>query len=433
MIDFDLTDWRRLLTAAERARMLDDVARVSLAAGAALFPGQSWQDLDIAAHSLRTHKSPVERLGFLERALPVLTQATYQIGRFPATAATSHTRSVTPAILARRVGTQALLSAARRGQAVRSLEENVTALTPDTPENRAVKSFLRLLERDSAAIGRMAEAEGEPEATERAEHCAKQLHGLLADAWWEEVTADNLAWTKPPTQRAMARPEYAQIFRTMRRYRSGFQFDWEQPLFALPPRETWRLYETWCLFTVLDALGSAGYSPRLAESLFAVREGRLTFTLAQGNASCVRLAGPQGRRLSLIYNQTFAQGERSLSHAMQPDITLEDEASGRVWILDAKFKPYALPGEEGDDINQMHAYRDAIVDSEGRRCVAHAWCLYAGQVDIPNRASITYGGGENAPVGALCLRPGDAASFKNLSGLLASWLAQSAQPAFPES
>ncbi len=108
---------------------------------------------------------------------------------------------------------------------------------------------------------------------------------------------------------------------------------------------------------------------------------------------------------------------------MQPDIALtEDGPEGRMWILDAKFKPYALPGEEGDDINQMHAYRDAIVDGNRRRCVAHAWCLYAGLAATPNRPQITYGGGETAIVGALCLRPGDSASFRNLRGLLASWL-----------
>ena len=437
MTDFDPTDWRRLLTAAERSRMLDDIARVSLTAGTALFPGQPWQDLDVAAHSLAVHKSPVERLGFIEQALPVLTQAARQIGQSPATTSIAQTRMVTPAILARRVGTRALLSAARRGQAAHGLEESVTVLTPDTPENRAAKSFLRLLERDSAAIRRMAEAEEETEASGRAERCAAQFHGLLADAWWKGVTGDNLAWTKPPSQRAMARPEYAQIFRTMRRYRADFAFDWSLPLFALPPRETWRLYETWCLFTVLDALRNRGWLPAAdvdaaTPALFAVWESRLTFTSAQGNASRVRLVGPQGRRLSLTYNQTFAQGERSLSHTMQPDITVEDEIQGRLWILDAKFKPYTLPGEEGEDVNQMHAYRDAVVGVDGRRCVAHAWCLYAGQVDAPNRASITYGGGENAPVGALCLRPGDTASFRNLGDLLTSWLAQSARPAFPE-
>ena len=147
------------------------------------------------------------------------------------------------------------------------------------------------------------------------------------------------------------------------------------------------------------------------------------------------LRGPQGDALSVTYNAAFAQRERSLSRTMQPDITLEDLSSETLWILDAKFKSYALPGEEGSDINQMHAYRDAILSRSNRRTVAHAWCLYAGQARFPNREWITYGA-EDGPVGALCLRPSSVSSHQNLRYLLAKWLTASplpsARPAFPE-
>ena len=419
--DAEQPDWRRLLSPGERARMLDDIGRVSLAAGARLFPDQPWQDLDVAAHSLATAKSPIERLGFIEKALPALAQAVHQINRSPLTAAVSEIRSVAPPLRARRVRTQALLQAARRGPAVRSLDEAVTTVTRDTPENRAVRSFLRVLERDSAAIAHLAETEGEAEAAGRAGLCAARLGLLLRDPLWEEVSKDANAWTKPPTMRAIARPDYAQVGRTIRRYRAGFAFDWDQPLFTLPPRETWRLYEAWTLFTVLDALGELGYQPREGGSdLFSVRTGRLLTTLAPGEPSRITLQSQPGRRLALAYNLTFAQGERSLSHAMQPDITISCDET--LWVLDAKFKPYALPGEEGEDVNQMHAYRDAIVDSRGIRCVSRAWCLYAGLTETPNRPAITYGRSQDAPVGALCLRPGDAATFSALRALLTSWL-----------
>ena len=419
--DAEQPDWRRLLSPGERARMLDDIGRVSLAVGARLFPDQPWQDLDVAAHSLATAKSPIERLGFIEQTLPTLAQAAHQISRSPLTDPHSETRPVSPPLRARRVGTQALLQAARRGPAVRSLDETVTRVTGDTPENRAVRSFLSVLEGDSATIALLAEIECEAEAAGRAGRCAARLGLLLRDPSWEEVGRDSGAWTKPPTMRAAARPAYARIGREMRRYRAGFAFDWGHPLLTLPPRETWRLYETWTLFTVLEALGELGYRPSGAENdLFAVRAGRLLMTLALGEPSRISLQSPTGGRLSLAYNQTFAQGDRSLSHAMQPDITL---ARGeRLWVLDAKFKPYGLPGEEGDDVNQMHAYRDAIVDGRGEHCVSRAWCLYAGLTGTPNRPTITYGRSQDAPVGALCLRPGEAATFTALCTLLASWL-----------
>ncbi len=414
--------------------MLADIARVSLAVGTALFPEQSWQELAVSVGTGAAQKSPIERLGFIERILPDLAQALPQISRFPLTRMVTQTRPVAPPIRARRIGTPAILQAARRGMAGRHIAETVTAASQDTSENRAVQSFLAVLQKDCGAIAEIAEAEAEWEVRQRALSGQTQIRGLLAALCWE-VTADSAAWAKPPTARAMGRAEYALVFAASGRYRREFVWDWEQPQFPLSPREPWRLYETWCLFRVLDGLLVLGYTPTAEQTIWSIREGRLLWTLAQGERSMITLRGPQGEALSVTYNAAFAQRERSLSRTMQPDITLEDLASETLWILDAKFKVYALPGEEGSDINQMHAYRDAILGRNGGRTVAHAWCLYAGLAHAPNRDRITYGT-EDGPVGALCLRPGNEASHQNLHYLLAKWLAASplpsAQPAFPE-
>ena len=254
MSEIEQADWRRLLTPAERASMLDDIARVSLAVGARLFPEQPWSEIDVAEGALTRGKSPLERLSFLESILPVLTQAVPQIGHSPLTTALSRVRPVAPPLRARRVQTSALLKAARRGPSLRFLDETVTLLSLDTPENRAVYSFLWVLQRDSKAIGEIAEADEEAEAAERASNCARRLRGLLALPCWEEVILESAAWTQPPTARAAQRSEYVRVFREMARYKRDFRFEWKHPTLALPMRETWKLYETWCLFSVLDAL-----------------------------------------------------------------------------------------------------------------------------------------------------------------------------------
>ncbi|MBV9848309.1 MAG: DUF2357 domain-containing protein [Armatimonadetes bacterium] len=426
-------DWRQLLTEVERARMLDDIARVSLAVGRRLFPDRAWDDLDIAAGSLAARKSPMERLWFIERLLPDLTRVVHRIMETPVTLPAREARVVAPPLRARRVETAAILTAVRRGHAERRLEERATAVTPDTPENRAVKAFLAALRRDAAAIGDIAEAVGEEEICRAARTVAGRLRGLIALPLWEDVTDDALAWRQPPTHRMLADARYARLAEAMRRYRQSFQFDWANPLFSLPSRETWRLYEAWGLFQALEALLALGYAPvadvnAAANALFAVHQERLTFALVKGVESRIGLLCPDGRRLGLFYNRAYPQRVRSLSRTMQPDIAIErigppaPNSAGATWILDPKFKTYAAAGSEGDDMDQMHAYRDAVVDAGGGKPVARAWCLYAGGVDGGARPLIAYGPPASSIVGALHLRPGDAGGFERLCHLLAGWL-----------
>jgi len=420
MNDPEVEDWRRILTAAERARMLDDIARVSLAVGRHLLPEREWDDLDVRGGSMATQKSPIERLHFIEPLLPSLAQTLEQIEQAPICETIRESRAVSPPARARRVDTRAILQAARQGLAARILDETISRITFDTPENRLVKSFWQMLDRDLRAIARLAEAEGESNVVEAAQRNAERLRRMRL-SWWDEIPAEAGGWGKPPTQRMLSQAPYARIAAWICEYRRGFQFDWDAPLFSLPGRETWQIYEIWCLFQALEALRRLGYAPVDAanQSLFAVREGRLRLMLAKGSESQIALQSSQGSRLNLFYNRAYAQSKRSLSHTMLPDISLESR--GQIWVWDAKFKPYAEPGAEGEDINQMHAYRDAIIDTSGQRCVARAWCLYAGQVEQTNRALIAYGPAETSPVGALCLRPGGQIGFERLCALLKEW------------
>ncbi|MDQ2799846.1 MAG: restriction endonuclease-like protein, partial [Armatimonadota bacterium] len=394
-----------------------------LAVGKRLLPESAWDDLNVRGGSTTTGKSPLERLHFIERMLPNLAQTLAQIEQAPICETIRESRAVSPPARARRVETRAILQAARQGLAARTLDETVSCLTFNTPENRLVKSFWQMLDRDLRTIARLAEAEGESDIVEAAHKSAERLRRMRL-LWWDEVPAE-VTDRGSPTQRMLSQAPYARIAAWIGEYRHGFQFDWDAPLFSLPSRETWQIYEAWCLFQVMEALQRLGYTPVEAlingsQSLLAIRAGRLRLTLAKGSESQIALRSPQGSRLNLFYNRAYAQSERSLSHTMLPDISLE--SNGQIWVWDAKFKSYAEPGAEGEDINQMHAYRDAIVDTSGQRCVARAWCLYAGQVAQENRAFISYGPPETSSVGALCLRPGQQTGFERLCALLTEWI-----------
>ncbi len=420
------TDWQSLLTAGERAQMLQDIAQVALAVGRRLFPDRALDDLDIASGSLLSRKSPVERLGYLCRILPALTAAVEQIAQTPLTLPQKRLVRVTPPSRARRLDRASLLQSVQGGHAARWVHETRTALSADTPENRAVLGLLRLLRWDADAIARMAEAASEPEIAQTAGHCAGRLHGLSQRLGWAgEVADDAAAFAAPPTHRMLSHPVYARFAAWTRQYRQNFAFDWSAPLFALPSRETWRLYEAWGLLQTLEALRTLGFAPTCEtpdadRSLFVLKQDRLLFRLAKGEESAIALRSAQGRACTLFYNRTYASRKRSLSRTMRPDITIEAD-DGATWILDPKFKAYRAPGDEGDDMDQMHAYRDAIVTTQGVKPVRRAWCLYAGRADDSPRPLIAYGPPSQSVVGALCLRPGSPDGFGHLCNLLASW------------
>lgn len=414
-----------LFTDSERAEMLVDIASVSLAAARSLYPAHEWQDLDIAGGTLLARKSPIERLALIVHLLPELTCAVERVSSSPLMRPITVARRAAPPVRARRVAASAILRAAREGHAGEWLEETRTALTADTHENRALLSFLEVLRGDALTISRMADAIADTDTAAAARQAARRLRGLTALSVWNSVTRDPAAWTAAPTHLLLSHPAYAPVAAGMSRYRRAFKFDWQHPVFAVPAREMWQLYETWGLFQTLRALLALGCVPRAGtpgRSIFAIRRDRLALRLAKGVPSRIALRTPKGAALSLFYNQVFPAGQRSLSRTMQPDIALETD-NGDTFLLDPKFKAYREPGDEAGDIDQMHAYRDAITNDMGGKVVCRAWCLYAGAAG--ERPVISY---HEMPgrsiVGALRLRPADPDGFARLCSLLAHWLSR---------
>jgi len=436
--------WRDLISPEERRRLLADIARVALAVGQDLYPERGVNDLDIGT-ARQSDPCPRERLAFLLAAWPRLDAALRALESAPYTALIGRTRLV-PSERARRVAPKAVLDALRTGDLVapltrrlpRRVAETIALPSPDTPENRAVKGALAHFARDLSAISALAQAANVPEVAGDAERLRGRLRGHLLRPPWRDLPPPARFPILSPTLRA--HPQYRLVHDTYRRYRQSFRFDWDNPVLVLPARETWLLYEYWGFFQVADALRALGWRAVGADGFALLRSG-LRFSLARGTASRIAFAGTRGESLTLTYNREFPRagardetGWRSRSHAMRPDITLE--IGGRLVILDPKFKTYAQPGWEADDIHQMHAYRDALVRDGERNVVRAAWLLYAGRADGENRRVIAYpastpaqsfGRGE---VGALLLRPGDVGS-DHLQAIIATFLSGDRQRSSP--
>lgn len=414
--------WRDLLSEADRTRMLADIATVALAIGRDLHPDHALNDLDVGDSPARTDICPRERLAYLAEVWPQIARALNIIEATPQITLRPEKRLV-PLDRARRVTPRDALEALRRGaQEGRrpgtwpEIAETVMAPCADTPANRSVKAILAIWSRDLADITALAQVCDAGEVARESERLRLRIRAALRREPWRTLPLVPVPVPLPPALRTHG--AYRLVHDAWRRYRRGFSLVWSNPLFSLPARETWLLYEYWGLFQIAAALRTLGYRTEKADD-FALSRGGLTFTLARGRASRLRFHRPGGGEpITLTYRREFpradavaSSGWHSRSHALCPDITLE--AGGRLLIFDTKFKTYGEQSWTTDDIRQMHSYRDAIRRGDDAPTVQSAWLLYAGRRYGENRPVIAFPASTperpfgNGEVGALLLRPAD--------------------------
>lgn len=180
------------------------------------------------------------------------------------------------------------------------------------------------------------------------------------------------------------------------------------------------LYELWCYFAVVRAVGQV-----LQRAPDFVEEYEVTLDkVTPGRGFIVRWSrGP-----TVHYNPTFTFSEdppwRSASLMLRPDIVIEIERAGQIelHVFDAKLKVdgvVSLDSESGaaedededdvdrlkfkkEDIAKMHAYRDALPH------VRSARVLYPGNV-VREYPALEGGARDTDVVGAIPLVPGKAA------------------------
>jgi len=190
-----------------------------------------------------------------------------------------------------------------------------------------------------------------------------------------------------------------------------------QPLLEL--RDAAAIYELWCFFQIAEAISTINGIPDEVDS----------FAVEPMHSRVPRGYSLRWKDASLVYNQTFgpagADGEwpgtTSYSRQMRPDVALRSPSSG-LHLFDAKLKLKPAKGEgpdafESEDIQKMHAYRDALNANS-------VWVLSPGGEE--ERYPVPVGGSEQPRgfrgIGAIPLRPGveQAPLRKLVSELLAT-------------
>lgn len=163
----------------------------------------------------------------------------------------------------------------------------------------------------------------------------------------------------------------------------------EAPLEGLPA-----LYQTWGVLQVLDVLLEVavenGFAKPQQRIVSHEPSGVFVRVLRDGRPAVVARRSSDNTELRLIPQRIYTPNGsdcRSVSYEQKPDVAIEVERPGqrtRILLFDPKYKLNSdrLGGKpqrpKKDDIDAMHAYRDAIRDSSGQRVVEFAAILYPG-------------------------------------------------------
>jgi hypothetical protein len=446
------------LSCQERRTLCTDIVRFSLLIGREV---QRAADKTITAVATPpADVSPWEQLALLENLRPRLEAALHAIAASPDCAARSEHVSLPlhmvrggPSTLSRlardpagqRAWTQAALTDAADSQA--RIREQRAATTVQTAPNRIAADFLLSLAQETQALHRLALFCEEQAAADSADRLRQSMRRWLRETPFREGAASEVtSRPTPPEILLRSSPAYRSLYGVLRAARSGLCVDWsESSVLRFPVLEAWHLYEIWCFLCVGVVLRDLGWRPVETDCLQIVPAG-MRLRLAHGRESRIRLRAPgrtgAGYDLELFYQPLFASanratampgtGYRSLSHAMQPDIALVH--NGRLLLLDPKYRPYGEVGDEQEDVDKMHAYRDAIVRIDPQTgktlpAVEAAWCLFPGLPESPSSLPArlrTYPvptSGQpfgTAGVGAVQIRPGT--QNPEIIALLQHWL-----------
>lgn len=286
--------------------------------------------------------------------------------------------------------------------------------TVDTPENRFIKHFLgTLLHKVQSCRELLGSRPGgalNPDLAADMERLDRALSRFVQAGLWRDV--GRMRSIPAASQVLQRREGYRELFRLHALLALRTRCRFSLPDFAdiLETKDTPTLYEYWAFFVVKDLLDSrlrplGMHVVASPDAPDAYSDTSLERTLGH------ELVLEYEQDVRLCFNRTYSSPGQSYSHALRPDITIEQ--GRRRMILDAKFKGsgagfYGVEAEDGtiqrwreEDIDKMHAYRDAIAGVQG------AFILYPG---LETALFSTPDQPNNLPgVGALPLRPGEGA------------------------
>lgn len=270
------------------------------------------------------------------------------------------------------------------GRWIPTIDETKRQETADIYENRAIVGFMRWLDGVLSDLARRLSIvpTSQMASPTVASHLARiaRWHSKLALIFRRSafvgLQADHYLRA---TSIFRTHPDYASAFTAMSRMRAGLGIGGiAEP--ALPLERTFELYELWCYIGILRAVTERFPHTRsqVRTILHACQSpSSLGMVLASGQSSEI----PISNDIKLSYQRRFSptvatDGCRTHLIEAVPDINFcksgVDGKCTSIVIFDPKYR---AGSSLLDGIRDMHVYRDAILNSAGRRLVAAAVAL----------------------------------------------------------
>jgi hypothetical protein len=281
-----------------------------------------------------------------------------------------------------------------RGMPLQVVDRRVES-TFDVYENRLLKTFLSVvagrLRRLQVILSRGEHQDLLPEVEDL---LARLTRASRRARFLEDVS--HLA--QPPDQVTMVllkEPPYRAAMEAYLAFQKRLAVQLEDTAMEAPLKNTPYLYEVWGSLEVLSALTEAaairGY--RLSQQrLFKRTEATLTLQYLPGDSPLAEWRHPDHDTVVRLFGQRTYEDQghfRSMSFPQRPDVAIEvcpPSGESQIFIFDPKYKldseKQGAEDADGtpkkDDIDKMHAYRDAIRRANGSLAVTFAAVLYPG-------------------------------------------------------
>lgn len=249
-------------------------------------------------------------------------------------------------------------SGCRDETALRKVHCEESVLSSNTLENQFVKFFYEYCQQICLSVLNIKKL---PESVaERANTLLLEIRRLLSDSFFTDI--DSPLRISTSSTILSARDGYNNLLKyftnslfSVRHIFEDFEGELKVDLVDIAT-----LYEMWCFYKVsYQILGKQVF---VSEKTSKIKEDTIKYSTTFENND-----------FAVSYNRSFSiSSGGSYSTTLRPDITVQNKATGVFFHFDAKYRINSYIGSDdveyktfkNDDVNKMHAYLDAIYDSD---------------------------------------------------------------------